>query len=132
MIVNIGYGIVARMRGPGGREITEFQGQRVQHFSAERQREAPRTTVGTQSEKGGEIVEDREKRRIRVRKISTARLSHRHPTHLRGAKLNSNHAFMEPSVQVRDLKRDRVNFVLENVDLSYASISVTHDQHLAR
>ncbi|KAF9654013.1 DNA-directed RNA polymerase II polypeptide [Thelephora ganbajun] len=28
---------------------------------------------------------------------------------------------MEPSVQVRDLKRDRVNFVLENVDLSFAN-----------
>ena len=62
-----------------------------------------------------------------MRKRSTARLSHRQPTHLRDAKLNSNHAFMEPSVQVRDLKRDRVNFVLENVDLSYASISITHD-----
>jgi len=67
-----------------------------------------------------------------VRNLATARLSHRRPTHLRDTKLNSNHAFMEPSVQVRDLKRDRVNFVLENVDLSYASISITHDQHPAR
>ena len=67
-----------------------------------------------------------------MRKLSTARLSHRQPTHLRDSKLNSNHTFMEPSVQVRDLKRDRVNFVLENVDLSYASISITHDRSLAR
>ena len=59
---------------------------------------------------------------IRVRKTSTVRLSRRQPTHLRDAKLNSNHVLMEPSVQVRDLKKDRVNFVLENVDLSYASI----------
>ena len=62
-----------------------------------------------------------------MRKISTARLSHGQPTHLRDAKLNSNHAFMEPSVQVRELKKDRVNFVLENVDLSYASILIKHD-----
>lgn len=64
-----------------------------------------------------------------MRKISTARLSRGQPTHLRNGKLNSNHALMEPSVQVRELKRDRVNFVLENVDLSYASISKTHDHH---
>lgn len=63
-----------------------------------------------------------EKKGKRVRKISTARLSRGQPTHLRDAKLNSNHAFMEPSVQVRELKKDRVNFVLENVDLSCASI----------
>ena len=63
----------------------------------------------------------------RVRKLSTTRLFYRQPTHLRYAKLNSNHASMEPSVQVRDLKRDRVSFVLENVDLSYASIPITHD-----
>ena len=59
---------------------------------------------------------------MRVRNIRTVRLSHRQPTDLRDGKLNSNHVFMEPSVQVRDLKKDRVNFVLENVDLSYASI----------
>jgi DNA-directed RNA polymerase II subunit RPB3 len=27
---------------------------------------------------------------------------------------------LEPNVRIRDLKKDRVNFVLENVDLSYA------------
>lgn len=62
-----------------------------------------------------------------MRKLPTTRLFLRQPTHLRHAKLHSNHAFMEPSVQVRELKPDRVNFVLENVDLSYASISITHD-----
>ena len=66
-----------------------------------------------------------------MRNLSTARLTLRQPTHLRDAKLNSNHIPMEPSVQVRDLKRDRVNFVLENVDLSCVSIPLTHDQDLA-
>ena len=66
-----------------------------------------------------------------MRKLSTTRLSRRQPTHLRDAKLNPNHAVMEPSVQVRDLKRDRVNFVLENVDLSYVSILITHDWYSA-
>jgi hypothetical protein len=27
---------------------------------------------------------------------------------------------LEPNVRIRELKKDRVNFVLENVDLSYA------------
>ena len=66
-----------------------------------------------------------------MRKLSTIRLSRKQPTHLKYAKSNLNHAFMEPSVQVRELKRDRVNFVLENVDLSYASIPITHDWHSA-
>ena len=57
-----------------------------------------------------------------MRKISTVWLCRRQSTHLRDAKLNPNHDLMEPSVQVRDLKKDRVNFVLENVDMSYASI----------
>ena len=35
-------------------------------------------------------------------------------------------------MQVRDLKRDRVNFVLENVDLSCVSIPLNHDQDSAR
>jgi hypothetical protein len=30
------------------------------------------------------------------------------------------HDDLEPTVRIRDLKKDRVNFVLENVDLAYA------------
>ena len=55
MIVNIRYGIVVRMRDPGGREIRQFQGQRVQHFSAERQREV---TKNDSEDTVWEIVED--------------------------------------------------------------------------
>ena len=28
---------------------------------------------------------------------------------------------LEPNVRIRELKKDRVNFVLENVDISYVS-----------
>jgi hypothetical protein len=31
-------------------------------------------------------------------------------------------ADLEPTVQVRDLKRDRVNFILDNVDISCATL----------
>ena len=31
----------------------------------------------------------------------------------------------EPVVRIRDLKKDRVNFVLENVDLAYVSNPVS-------
>jgi len=32
------------------------------------------------------------------------------------------HDDLEPTVRIRELKRDRVNFVLENVDLAYGSL----------
>ena len=31
---------------------------------------------------------------------------------------------LEPTVRIRELKRDHVDFVLENVDLAYAALSV--------
>ena len=30
---------------------------------------------------------------------------------------------LEPTVRIRELKKDRVNFVLENVDLAYGRIT---------
>lgn len=33
-----------------------------------------------------------------------------------------NHDELEPTVRIRELKKDRVNFVLENVDLAYALV----------
>jgi DNA-directed RNA polymerase II subunit RPB3 len=33
-----------------------------------------------------------------------------------------NHSDLEPTVRIRDLKKDRVDFVLENVDLAYACL----------
>jgi hypothetical protein len=32
------------------------------------------------------------------------------------------HEELDPTVRIRDLKKDRVNFVLENVDLAYVFI----------
>lgn len=37
----------------------------------------------------------------------------------------------EPVVRIRDLKKDRVNFVLENVDLAYVQSPLTVRAHLA-
>ena len=38
MIVNVRCRNVVRVRGPGDGEIRQFQGQRIQHFSAESER----------------------------------------------------------------------------------------------
>ncbi|KAJ7462328.1 DNA-directed RNA polymerase II, subunit 3 [Mycena galericulata] len=35
--------------------------------------------------------------------------------------MQTTHSDLEPSVRIRDLKKDRVNFVLENVDLAFAN-----------
>lgn len=37
---------------------------------------------------------------------------------------------LEPTVRIRELKKDRVNFVLENVDLAYGSFSTTRPRRL--
>ncbi|KAF8210293.1 DNA-directed RNA polymerase [Mycena galopus ATCC 62051] len=35
--------------------------------------------------------------------------------------MQGTHSDLEPSVRIRDLKKDRVNFILENVDLAFAN-----------
>jgi len=37
------------------------------------------------------------------------------------------HEELDPTVRIRDLKKDRVNFVLENVDLAYVFIQPCTD-----
>lgn len=38
----------------------------------------------------------------------------------------------EPIVRIRDLKKDRVNFVLENVDMSYVGLLFPYVQYSDR
>lgn len=38
--------------------------------------------------------------------------------------MQANTEHVDPTVRIRDVQKDRVNFVLENVDLAYAGLPI--------